>query len=126
MNKLGIPSVLHERVTLEVGDSAGGIVVSVVGDIDMEDPSVLLDPFFLELHEKAVRQGVRVVDVDFRKLRFLNSSGIKTLAKWAMMLAGTQEAKRYAIRMIHDKAVAWQATSLPTLSFLVPGAIVLE
>lgn len=125
MNKLGLNEVVHERLTIEVADSVAGVSVMVVGDIDMQDPSRLLDPFFLKLHQGSVAQGVSVIELDFRKLNFLNSSGIKALAKWIMMLATTPKEKRYTVKILHNKQMTWQATSLPTLTYLVPGAITL-
>ena len=125
MNKLGIAPITHDRVSIEVTDAATGFFVSVVGDIDMQDPSKLLDPFFLRLHQAALKEGSIAVEVDFRQLNFLNSSGIKALAKWAMLLAAVPAEKRYRLRFLHNKGLTWQATSLPTLTFLVPGAITL-
>jgi len=125
MNKLGLNEVVHERLRIDVADTVAGVMVVVVGDIDMQDPSKLLDPFFLKLHQGSVAQGVSVIDLDFRKLNFLNSSGIKALAKWIMMLATTPKEKRYAVKILHDKLLTWQATSLPTLTYLVPGVVTL-
>jgi len=125
MNKLGLSPVSHERVTLEVTDSTMGVLVSIAGDIDMQDPSRLLDPFFLKLHQSAVQMAVDTIEVDFRQLNFLNSSGIKALAKWAMMLSQIPAETRYKIRFLHNKGATWQTTSLPTLTYLVPGAITL-
>lgn len=125
MAKLNISSISHERVSLAVSDTVDGVLITVTGDIDMQDPSKLLDPFFLKLHQEAVQHKVGTVAIDFRPLNFLNSSGIKALAKWAMALASTPGDQRYHVKMHHNKAISWQATSLPTLTFLVPGSITL-
>lgn len=125
MNRLGLANITHERVLVQVSDSVSGVLVSVSGDIDMQDPSKLLDPFFLELHKEALKLSIAVVEVDVRRLNFLNSSGIKALAKWIMMISPVPAGKRYQVRLLHDRSLAWQAASLPTLTFLVPGAVIL-
>lgn len=125
MNKLNLASLTHERVSIQVGDLPEGVLVTITGDIDMQDPAKLLDPFFQELHRQAVQKGTKRVDLDVRQLNFLNSSGIRALAKWIMALLPLKVEQRYQIRMLHNKGLAWQAASLPTLTFLVPGAVVL-
>lgn len=44
MSKLGVDSVKVDRLQIDVQDSPVGLVFT--GDIDMEDPSTVLDPFF--------------------------------------------------------------------------------
>lgn len=126
MNKLGIEPVTQGKASLSAEDCAGGVRVVVSGDIDMQDPSVILDPFFSKVHEGAVAAGFKTVEADLRKLTFLNSSGIKAIAKWIMKLAPLPAAGRYQIKILQDKSIAWQATSLLTLTFLVPGGVVVE
>ena len=124
MNKLNVQPIDNERIKVEVNDSPDGIIVSFNGDIDMEDPGSLLDPFFDEIHGKAIAGSVSIVSADFKKLNFLNSSGIKAVAKWIMKLG--QSAGSYKIKLLYDKDITWQATSLQTLTFLVPGAVFVE
>ena len=123
MNQLGLAPVAHERLSIDVSDQPKGVHVKIVGNIDMQDPSRLLDPFFAKLHESAVQNSVAEIEVDFRQLDFLNSSGIKALAKWIMLLGMSKPERRYRVKMLHNKAVAWQSTSLPTLTLLIPGTV---
>lgn len=123
MNKLSIETIKQDKVTIEVQDISDGIKVVVSGDIDMQDPSTLLDPFFDKIHNGAISSGIKTVELDVTNLTFLNSSGIKAIAKWIMKLATVEANKKYLIKIIQNKAVAWQATSLQTLTFLVPGSV---
>lgn len=126
MSKLNIDPVQQAKVSITVDDTPNGVAVVVKGDIDMQDPSTILDPLFAKVHQGCMAQGIKLVEADLRQLAFLNSSGIKALAKWIMSLAVAPADKRYAIKILHNKQVTWQATSLPTLTFLVPGAVTLE
>ena len=126
MNKLSIENISQGKVAIEVLDNGEGLTVKLIGDIDMEDPSVLLDPMFLKIHQGMVAKKIPFIVADFKSLNFLNSSGIKAIAKWIMKLAMLPPDQKYQIRIAHNKAVTWQVTSLPTLTFLVPGAVKVE
>ena len=120
MNKLNIASVSQGKIQVDLLDNSEGLTVKFVGDIDMEDPSVILDPFFEKVHQGMVAHKIPFVVADFHGLTFLNSSGIKAVAKWIMKLAMLPPYQKYVIRIAHNKAITWQVTSLPTLTFLVP------
>ena len=126
MNKLNIDPVAQDRIKVEVVDNAEGLSVKFVGDIDMEDPSIVLDPLFEKIHQGMVAKKIPFIVADFKGLTFLNSSGIKAVAKWIMKLAMLPPDQKYQIRIAHNKAITWQVTSLPTLTFLVPGAVKVE
>ncbi len=126
MNKLNIQPVKQSRISIDIADTASGIGVSFIGDVDMQDPGVILDPLFDKIHGGCVESGIKEVDLDFKQLNFLNSSGIKAIAKWIMKLGDLSEDKKYVIKIIHNRNITWQVTSLPTLTFLVPGAVKVE
>ncbi|MBN2535531.1 MAG: hypothetical protein JXB88_21815 [Spirochaetales bacterium] len=126
MNRLGIEPVSEERITINVLDNPNGITVKFTGDIDMEDPSIILDPLFEKVHDGVLENNYKEVIADFRELNFLNSSGIKAVAKWIMKLSEVDDTQKYIIKIVHNKDITWQVTSLPTLTFLVPGAVQVE
>jgi len=126
MNKLNIEPINQDKIKIEVTDTANGVMAKFVGDIDMEDPSIMLDPLFEKLHNGAKTNNLSELSADFTALNFLNSSGIKAVAKWIMKLAMLPADQRYAIKILHNRDITWQVTSLPTLTFLVPGAVKVE
>ena len=126
MNKLNIGSIQEERIKIDVFDDGPDILIKFIGDIDMEDPSVILDPLFEKIHNGVIEQNINHVKADFNQLSFLNSSGIKSIAKWIMKLTDLDESQKYMIKILHNKDITWQVTSLPTLTFLVPGGVKVE
>ena len=126
MNKLGIEPVSEERIIIDVLDNPNGVTIKFIGDIDMEDPSIILDPLFEKVHNGVLENSYKEVMADFRELNFLNSSGIKAVAKWIMKLSEVDDIQKYIIKIVHNKDITWQVTSLPTLTFLVPGAVQVE
>ncbi|GAB6088531.1 hypothetical protein [Spirochaeta dissipatitropha] len=121
MGKLGVDAVQVERLKIDVQDSPAQL--TFIGDIDMEDPSTILDPFFTKTHEGMLANGLKEIQVDVTSLNFLNSSGIKAISKWIMQLAALGDDQKYVIKLKHNPDITWQATSLPTLTYLVPGAV---
>jgi hypothetical protein len=126
MSKLGIDPVIQDKIKIEVLDVGDDVALTFSGDIDMEDPSVILDPLFERVHNGMIEQGIKQAVLDFMNLNFLNSSGIKAVAKWIMKLAMMPADQKYNILIKHNKQITWQVTSLPTLTFLVPGAVKVE
>jgi len=126
MSRLGIDPVVQDKIKIEVLDSGEDVVLTFSGDIDMEDPSVILDPLFEKVHQGVMSNKIPRAVLDFNQLNFLNSSGIKAVAKWIMKLAMLPPDQKYSILIRHNKQITWQVTSLPTLTFLVPGAVKVE
>ena len=126
MNRFNIENISEERMEIEVCDDGPDILIKFKGDIDMEDPGVVLDPFFNKLHAGMISQNIKEVKADFKELNFLNSSGIKAVAKWIMKLTELNNRQKYSIRILYNRDITWQVTSLPTLNFLVPGVVKVE
>ncbi len=126
MNKLGVEDLVHERVKLAVTDSPDGVSIHISGIIDMEEPGMVLDPFFEKVNTEAVARKVGTVHFDVHELSFLNSSGIKSLAKWVIKASQAPASAKYKINIIQNKAITWQRTSLVTLTFAAPGVVSLS
>ncbi|MBN2351950.1 MAG: hypothetical protein JXD23_05220 [Spirochaetales bacterium] len=126
MNQLNIQPISDDRIKIEAADIPDGLGVTFAGDIDMEDPGIILDPFFDRIHQGMISKKLKEVKADFTGLNFLNSSGIKSVAKWIMRLSDLSTDAKYRITIVHSKDITWQVTSLPTLTFLVPGGVKIE
>jgi len=126
MNKLNIEPIHDDRIKIDVHDTSAGLEITFTGDIDMEDPGIILDPFFEKVHQGIIGQKLKEVSANFSGLNFLNSSGIKAVAKWIMKLTELSDEDKYLIKILHNKDITWQVTSLPTLTFLVPGGVKIE
>ena len=126
MGKLSVANIKEAKFSVVINDNSDGVAVVFSGDIDLTDPSVILDPFFESIHQGAIASGFKAVVSDFSKLDFLNSSGIKAIAKWIMKLMSVTPDQQYKIKIVYDKNITWQATSLPTLKFLVPDVVEID
>jgi hypothetical protein len=71
-------------------------------------------------------EGLRVVRVDVRGLRFLNSSAVKELIGWVLRRNRMAPARKYKIEFVYDSTILWQRVTLPTISHLDADFIVLD
>lgn len=116
--------------SLEVGKASitpstdgGTVTLKIVGEIDMQDPSLEIGPYMEKIHNAFLDSGVKEVETDFQELKFMNSSGIKVFVNWIMKLNLAPEDKKYKIKILYKKDVTWQTSSLPVLQKLQPTLI---
>ncbi len=126
MNSFGIDNVITEKATVELIDIANGMKVIFSGDIDVQNPEPIFVPFFEQIHNKVIENNIKYVELDFTKLTFLNSSGIKTLIKWITKVTPLPAEKKYRFKIIANSEITWQETSLKMLSMLAPGLIEIQ
>ncbi len=126
MNKFGLSNVVTEKANVELVDIANGVKVLFNGDIDVQNPEPIFVPFFEQIHANMIAQNVKYVELDFSKLTFLNSSGIKTLIKWITKVTPLPADQKYNFKIIANSQITWQETSLKMLSMLAPGLIEIE
>ncbi len=123
-NKIGIDVCDKENAKIEVKDNSdGGITVYFHGKINMQNPGAIFGPYFDELHSKIVDSKIKNVIADFTDLQFLNSSGLKSIIRWIMSDAKLPEENQYTIKILYNKEIGWQETSLTTFKDLVPELI---
>jgi hypothetical protein len=123
MNQFGIDNVITEKATVELKDIENGVSVSFIGDIDVQNPEPIFLPFFDKIHTKVIEAGVKFIELDFTRLTFLNSSGIKTLIKWITKVTPLPNDQKYRFLILANSEITWQETSLKMLSMLAPGLI---
>lgn len=98
--------------------------LTIRGVIDQANPSEFLDPFFATLHSEACARRVPQVSADLSSLSFMNSSGVKSLAKW--ILENQRSQPSYRIRFLYAPEITWQRTSLGALAMLGKEHVVVE
>ena len=126
MNSFGIDNVITEKANVELTDIEGGVKVTFSGDIDVQNPEPIFVPFFEKIHNKIIETGIKYAELDFSKLTFLNSSGIKTLIKWITKVTPLPADKKYKFKIVANHEITWQETSLKMLSMLAPGLITID
>lgn len=89
------------ELTISVKEQDGEIHVAWLGTSDARDPARELTPFLTGL---AGRVAGRSVNVDFRKLEYMNSGTVSPIIQFARAL-DTSASKT---RLLYDTKVGWQ------------------
>jgi hypothetical protein len=117
-----IASVSEADFTAEAGNSNGILTVSLTGNADL-NVKTQLDGFLITVHEEARRLSVSDVEVDVRRLEFMNSSCLKTLVGWISRIQDEPPAKQYRVLFRSSPALFWQRRSLHALSCLASDLV---
>jgi hypothetical protein len=96
------------------------------GTIAMRNPSQSLTPYLMGLHQAALGDDVRELRVDFTKLRFMNSSSIRSLIDWVEWIHKEPQERRYRLRFVANPAITWQQTTLSVIRTFSDGEVIVD
>jgi hypothetical protein len=85
-----------------------------------------LDYFLHNLHAQAQKRALGQVSVDVRRLEFMNSSCLKSLAWWVGAVQEQPPDRRYRIVFLSSPTMYWQRLSLGNLANLAHDIISVE
>ncbi len=119
---------------LEVNDStvritvrpqgASGVLVEFSGVLGQRDPGRLLTGLFNDLRKIMADQRRTSVSVDFRGLRFMNSSCFKYFATW--IKTNNTDATPLSIHFVLNQSFHWQEVSIHALRCFSASEITIE
>jgi hypothetical protein len=109
-----ITPLIVDGVEISVLDN----VVQFVGVISMRSPSETVTPFLKRIHSAVVGAGMKNLTVDIMKLKFMNSSSIRSLVDWIEWIRNEPEGSRYVLHFITKSDITWQATTLAAIQCL--------
>lgn len=115
-------SLQTDRFSVKMEERNNDFYFLFEGNIDTQDPNLLLEPFFERMHQQVLNSDTNKIVWDFQKLEFLNSSGIKSLVNW--ILRANQE-KKYQIKLSVNNTYTWQGISLGVLKLMAPEIVIL-
>ena len=112
-----------ERATLQLHQAIDGLHLEFIGEIDMRDPELALLDFLLRANGIVAGLADRKLFVDFTRLTYMNSSGIKLLITWLMGIRELPPEKQFVLIVHHDPESAWQTSCLPILQKILPDFV---
>jgi hypothetical protein len=122
--RLRVPAVEDPDFTADV---AHGVVavLRLVGSADNATTEPL-GKLLGTVHDELIERKTREIVVDMRGLDLMNASCFKQLFGWLVRLQELPEPDRYRIRFRVNPAIAWQKSSLHTLSCFDTDLIAIE
>jgi hypothetical protein len=109
------------------GGTSGGerpttLMVVLTGNADL-NVKTMLDHFLVAVHEESQRRHIPEVEVDVRKLEFMNSSCLKCLVGWISRIQDSPPAAQYRVAFRSSPTMFWQRRSLQALSYLATDLV---
>jgi len=119
-----LASIMEAKFSATVIHVGDDIILEMTGNADVAAKQHLA-PLLQSLHERAKQLGVTRVQVDIRKLAFMNSSCLKDLISW-LDRARLEPAGSYRIVFLSSANQHWQKRSLHALSCFARDLVTVE
>jgi hypothetical protein len=118
--------IIHERdFDAEASVQGTHMDVALTGTADLTIKRQL-DYFLHNLHAQAQKRALHDVSVDMRRLEFMNSSCLKSLAWWVGAVQEQPPERRYRIVFLSSPTMYWQRRSLGALTNIANDVISVE
>ena len=120
-----VDAVAGNVLTADAAEADGVVSARVRGTADAECRAEL-DTFVKALHQQAAQHGVQKVVVDFRELKFMNSSSFKLFVTWLAQVNELPANAKYRIHFLSNPNLHWQRRSLAALSCFAVDLVTIE
>ncbi len=90
-------------------------IVLMTGVISLRNPSETVTPYLKKIHTAAVQASVKVLVVDLTRLKFMNSSSIRSLVDWVEWIRHEPPSMRYGVQFVTNKDLGWQSTTMSAI-----------
>ena len=115
MSNLCVSPVIETDFAAQACLEDGLIKASFSGNADLRFQEALR-LFLGTIHDEASRLSTSEVWMDFRQLKFMNSSCFKNFVLWITELQEVAAERQYKIRFIANPTMHWQKRSLHALT----------
>ena len=122
---LEVPKMAGSVLSAEATLADRTIAAHLDGTADNESRAEL-DVFIKVLHAEAVRLAVQLVEIDVRKLEFMNSSCFKIFVSWLAQLRDLETAAQYRVKIRSNPKLLWQRRSLAALSCFAVDLVIID
>lgn len=121
-----VKPILEDALRVTYSENEADITVSFIGEIELFNPEILLDPFIYSMHRYILYKKIKNIVIDLGELIYCNSSGIRCFMKWISLDYNLPPESRYSIRIISNHDYHWQVTSVNIFGLIAPGIVDVE
>jgi len=122
---MAIAAVHDVDFAAEASVNDGVLLATVSGNADL-NVRLALERFLAAVHAEARSQSLRQVNLDVRKLAFMNSSCLKSLVVWVTQIQDLPAEQRYQVTLLSSPTLYWQKRSLVAISSLASDIVTIE
>jgi hypothetical protein len=123
MKNLTIDDLIISNMKIIIGNISDAYELILYVDFDLENPYLVLDPFFDKVHSEMTKNQIKNINVNAKELNFINSSSIKCIVKWIVTIQKIDKNNRYTITFLTNKNALWQNLSFESLKYFAQDII---
>ncbi|MBN2442791.1 MAG: hypothetical protein JXJ04_15650 [Spirochaetales bacterium] len=109
---------ISDKASINITEDTGAMTLIWRGQIDSDYANSVMRDFLMDLHEKCKQKNITKLITDFRGVKFMFSSGIKTLIGWFKLFS---DENRYKGTIIYNNKIRWQDVTFESIRIILKG-----
>ena len=105
-----------DKASINITEDSGIITLIWRGNIDSDYANSVMRDFLMDFHEKCKQKKISKLVTDFRALKFMFSSGIKTLIGWFKLFS---DENIYSGTIIYNTKIRWQDVTFESIRIII-------
>jgi hypothetical protein len=110
--------MISDKAFITIAEEADTITLTWRGTIDSDYANTVMRDFLMDFHEKCKQKNISRLITDFRGVKFMFSSGIKTLIGWFKLFS---DEKNYSVSVIYNNKIRWQDVTFESIQMIING-----
>jgi anti-anti-sigma regulatory factor len=110
--------MLSEKAFINITEDTDTINLTWKGTIDSDYANTVMRDFLMDFHEKCKQKSISKLITDFRGVKFMFSSGIKTLIGWFKLFS---DENKYTVSVVYNNKIRWQDVTFESIQMIIKG-----
>jgi hypothetical protein len=107
---------ISDKASINITEDTGTITLTWRGTIDSDYANSVMRDFLMDFHEKCKQKNISQLVTDFRSVKFMFSSGIKTLIGWFKLFS---DEDKYSGTIVYNNRIRWQDVTFESIRIII-------
>lgn len=107
---------ISEKAYINITEDSDHITLTWRGTIDSDYANSVMRDFLMDFHEKCKQKNISKLITDFRGVKFMFSSGIKTLIGWYKLFS---DEKNFSVAVVYNNKIRWQDVTFESIQMIL-------
>jgi len=104
-----------ENLQIQIAPVQEGMRIIFSGSMEIQNFNDPVYSYVENIHGNIVEEELKLVELDFTQLTFVNSSAIGALIRWFAKVPSLSKDKKYNIHLHYNPNIQWQKKGLKVL-----------
>ena len=109
---------ISEKAYINITEDSDHITLTWRGTIDTDYANSVMRDFLMDFHEKCKQKDISKLTTDFRGVKFMFSSGIKTLIGWFKLFS---DENNYSIAVVYNNKIRCHDVTFESIQMIIKG-----